>query len=77
MRRSIQRGIAAEDGELEGREARTRLDPQLVREPLPRGAEHRERFGLPIGAVISQGDDRPPVLTQRLFAEQALGVRDE
>ena len=76
-RRSIQRGIAAQHGELEGREARAGLDAELVREPLPRGAEHGERFRLPVGAVVRERDDRPPVLAQRLFAQQALGVRDQ
>ena len=76
-RRRGEVGVLAQHRELEGREPGTGLDPELVREPLPRGAEHGERFGLPVGAVVREGDDRPPVLAQRLFAEQALGVRDE
>ena len=76
-RRRGEVGVLAQHRQLEGREPRSGLDAKLVREPLPRGANHGERLGLPVGAVVRQRDDRPSILAQRLFAEQALGVRDE
>ena len=76
-RRRGEVGVLAQHRELEGREPGAGLDAELVREPLARGAEHGERLGLPIGAVVRERDDRPTVLAQRLLAEQALGVRDE
>ena len=70
-------GVLSQYRELEGHEPGAGLDPQLVGEPLARGSQHSERFGLPIGAVVRERDDRPTVLAQRLLAQQTLGVRDE
>lgn len=52
------------------------FDAELVGEPLTCGAEHSERLGLPVGAIVGERDDRPAVFAQRLLAQQALGVGD-
>ena len=74
LRRPGELSVLAQDPQLERRELRAQVEPELLGQRAAGDANRRQRIGLAPGAVARERQDLPPALPPRLLGHQRLRV---